>query len=176
MQEIQNKAQKIRCLICDFDGVMTDGRILIDNQGNEFKAFNLQDGFGIKLLQAADIEVAIITGSRQTVIDHRIKQLNIKYLYRDTINKQKAYSDLKSTLGLQDEEIAYIGDDLPDLAIMQKVGLSIAVANAVKQIKENANWQTKRKGGQGAIREACDFILEAQGCLNEALQRFLSDA
>ena len=176
MQTIQDKAQKIRCLICDFDGVMTDGRIFIDNQGNEFKAFNIQDGFGIKLLQAADIEVAIITGSRQTVVDHRIKQLNITHIYRGVINKQNSYSNLKSELSLQDAEIAYIGDDLPDLQIMQKVGLSIAVANAVKQVKENADLSTDSKGGHGAIREACDFILEAQGCLNTALQRFLGDA
>lgn len=176
MQDIIAKAQKIRCLICDVDGVMTDARIFIDNQGNESKGFNIQDGFGIKLLQAVNIDVAIITGSKQPILDYRTKQLDIKHLYRGAINKQSAYSNLKSTLGIQDDEIAYIGDDLPDLPIMQQVGLSIAVANAVKQVKANADWNTEFSGGHGAVREACDLILEAQGKFDIAQQRFLGNA
>lgn len=175
MIDLETKAKKIRCLICDVDGVMTDGRIFIDNQGNETKGFNIQDGMGIKLLQAANIEVAIITGSRQPILDFRTQQLAIKHLYRGAVNKQSAYDDLKASLGLMDEEIAYIGDDLPDLPIMQQVGFSIAVANAVKQVKENADWNTELPGGHGGVREACDFILHAQDMTDKSIQRFLGN-
>lgn len=174
MQNLINKAKKIRCLICDLDGVLTDCRVFIDNAGNEYKGFNIQDGFGIKLLQSAGIEVAVITGSKQGLIDHRFTQLKINHVYTGVINKQKSYDNLKQTLNLADEEFAYIGDDLPDLTIMKQVGFSIATANAVKQVKEYADWSTELSGGHGAVREACDFILESQELLNIALEKFLS--
>ena len=174
MQELTELAKKIKCVICDVDGVLTEGHIFIDNHGNELKAFNIQDGFGLKLLMSAGIEVAVITGSQNAVIDHRMQQLGIRHYFKGQINKQSAYDELKLRLNLTDEQFAYIGDDLPDLAIMKQVGFSVAVANAVRQVKEYATWSTEFHGGRGAVREACDFILNAQNKHDIALERFLS--
>lgn len=176
MNDLINKAKKIRCVICDVDGVLTDGLSFIDNNGNEYKGFNIQDGLGLKLLQAANIEVAVITGSKHAIIDHRMQQLAIKHYYKGIINKKIIYDKLKKDLNLNDEEFAYIGDDLPDLNVMRQVGLSIAVANAVSTIKENAHFNTELPGGHGGVRQACDFILTAQNIMNVALERFIANA
>src|SRR3990167_6901038 len=111
MHAIQEKAKKIQCVICDIDGVLTDGLIYIDNHANELKAFNIQDGLGLKLLMAAGIEVAVITGSKNDVIEHRMKQLDIRYYFKGQINKQAAFQELKTRLNLSDEAFAYVGDD-----------------------------------------------------------------
>lgn len=174
MNELIEKAKKIKCLICDVDGVLTDGLLFIDNHGNELKAFHVQDGMGLKFLMAAGIEVGVITTSRNAVIDHRMQQLGIKHYYKGQVDKQEAYQQIKKTLGFQDEEFAYIGDDLPDLPLIQKVGLGVAVANAVRQVKEFACWQTEQTGGRGAVRELCDLILNAQGKADSALAGYLS--
>jgi 3-deoxy-D-manno-octulosonate 8-phosphate phosphatase (KDO 8-P phosphatase) len=176
MQHLINKAKKVRCLICDLDGVLTDCRVFIDNSGNEYKGFNIQDGFGIKILQESGIEVAIITGSKQDLVKCRTEQLNIKHYYPGSLNKQLAFDDLKEKLNLTNEEFAYIGDDLPDLIIMKQIGFSIAPANAVRLVKESADWHTELSGGHGAVREACDFILQAQGTLSVSLEKFLQNA
>lgn len=174
MNILLEKAKKTRCLICDVDGVLTDGRLFVDNFGNELKAFHVQDGMGLKLLMAAGIDVAVITTSKNAVIEHRMQQLGIKYYFTGQVNKQSAFEQLKEMLKLNNEDFAYVGDDLPDAAIMQQVGLSVAVANAVKEIKESANLITTLEGGQGAVREVCDLILAAQGKLQIALERYLS--
>lgn len=168
------KAKKIQCVICDVDGVLTDGLIYLDNFANELKAFNIQDGFGLKLLQAADIEVAIITTSRNEVIDHRMQQLGIQHYFKGQVDKQQAYAQLKETLNLPHEAFAYIGDDLPDLPLIQRVGFGVAVSNAVDAVKNVATYHTKAHGGRGAVREVCDFILHAQGKAEAALQRYLT--
>ena len=174
MKELLEKAKKIKCVICDVDGVLTDGLLYIDNYGNEQKAFNVQDGMGLKLLMAAGIEVAVITTSNNAVIDHRMQQLGISHYFKGQVDKQAAYQQLKSRLGLDNESFAYIGDDLPDLAIIRQVGLSVAVANAVNQVKEFAMWHTQLHGGRGAVREVCDFILNAQNSQDEALNKYLA--
>ena len=174
MTELIEKAKRIRCLISDVDGVLTNGLLYLDNAGNELKAFHVQDGMGLKLLMAAGIQVAVITTARNAVIDHRMQQLGIQYYFKGQVDKRLAYQQLKAQLGLKDEAFAYIGDDLPDLAIIRQVGLGIAVANAVKEVKEFAIWQTQAHGGNGAVREVCDFILEAQGQQETALNKYLS--
>ncbi len=174
MTDVLEKAKKIKCVICDVDGVLTDGLLYIDNTGNELKAFHIQDGMGLKLLMSADIEVAVITTSRNAVIDHRMKQLGIRYYFKGQVDKREAYQQLKSQLKLDDESFAYIGDDLPDLPIIRQVGLGIAVANAVSQVKAFATWCTEKSGGSGAIREVCDLILHAQNKSDEALNRYLA--
>lgn len=174
MNELLAKAKKIQCVICDIDGVLTDGLIYIDNAANEQKAFNIQDGLGLKLLMAAGIEVAIITGSQNAVIDHRMKQLDIRHYFKGQINKQAAFDQLKLTLNLENDAFAYVGDDLPDLPIMKQVGLGVAVSNAVRQVKDIAAWNTELHGGRGAVREVCDLILNAQNKLDEALKTFLA--
>ena len=174
MKEIIEKAKKIQCVICDVDGVLTDGLLYIDNYGNEQKTFHIHDGVGLKLLMAAGIEVSIITTSRNAVIDHRMQQLGIRHYFMGQLDKRAAYQQLKSQLQLNDEAFAYIGDDLPDLPIILQVGLGVAVANAVAQLKELACWQTQLPGGRGAVRELCDLILNAQNKQDEALSNYLA--
>jgi len=173
MNPLLDKAKQIKCLICDMDGVLTDGLLYIDNHFNELKTFHIHDGVGLKLLMSAGIEVAVITGSRNPVVDHRMQQLGIVHYYKDQLNKQETYQQLKQKLNLQDEHIAYIGDDIPDAPIMQQVGLSVAVANAVQQIKEIAAWTTEKTGGRGAVRELCDLILNAQNKMDVAIAGYL---
>lgn len=173
MNELIEKAKKIKCLICDVDGVLSDGLLHIDNHGNELKSFHVQDGMGLKLLMSAGIEVAVITTARNAVVDHRMQQLGITYYYKGQVDKRDAYLQLKNKLGFTDEEFAYIGDDLPDLPLIQKVGLGVAVNNAVPQVKEFADWQTEQAGGRGAVRELCDLILSAQNKTELALTGYL---
>lgn len=173
MNNLLEKAKEIQCLICDIDGVLTDGLLYIDNNGNELKAFNIQDGMGLKLLMAAGIEVAVITTSKNNVVEHRMRQLGITHYFTGQVDKRRAFTELKSRLGLSNEHFAYAGDDLPDLPIMQQVGLGFAVANAVPQVKEFAIWTTEKRGGQGAVREICDLILTAQQKMDVALEGYL---
>lgn len=172
--DLLEKAQKIRCLISDVDGVLTDGLLYLDNHNNELKSFHVHDGMGLKLLMAAGIEVAIITTSRNAVIDHRMHQLGVCHYFTGQVDKRTAFDSLQKTLNLPDEAFAYVGDDLPDLPLIQRVGLGVAVANAQPRVREFAAWQTSSPGGRGAVREVCDLILEAQGKTLEALERYLS--
>jgi 3-deoxy-D-manno-octulosonate 8-phosphate phosphatase (KDO 8-P phosphatase) len=173
MNELIEKARKIKCLICDVDGVLTNGTLHIDNNGNELKSFHVQDGMGLKLLMAAGIEVAVITTARNAVVDHRMNQLGITHYFKGQVDKRHAYQQVKTHLALQDEQIAYIGDDLPDLPLIQLAGLGVAVANAVQQVKQFSDWQTGQSGGSGAVRELCDLILNAQDKTEVALEGYL---
>lgn len=173
-QDMIEKAKKIRCLICDVDGVLTDGRIYMAADGSELRSFHVHDGMGLKFLMASGIEVAIITTSRVPVIDHRMKQLGIPHYYRGQVCKKAAYDDLKQKLGFQDHEFAYIGDDWPDWEIMKQVGLSIAVGDAVPKITQNADWTTTKKGGAGAVREVCELLLSLHNTADKALNAYLS--
>lgn len=172
MNKIVALAKKVKCLICDMDGVLTDGLLYIDNHFNELKTFHIHDGVGLKLLMAAGIEVAVITGSHNAVVDHRMNQLGITHYYKGQLNKQAMYQQLKDKLALEDDQFAYIGDDLPDMIIMRQVGLGVAVANAVHQVKEIAHWQTELTGGRGAVRELCDLILNAQNKMDLAIKDY----
>lgn len=173
MQHLLDKILKIKCLICDVDGVLTNGMNYIDDRGNELKSFYVQDGVGLKLLMAAGIKVAVITGSYNPVIDHRMKQLNIALYFTGQINKLQSYQTIKQQLDIQDEHCAYIGDDVVDLPVMQQVGFSIAVDNAVHLVKNTADWVTTLPGGRGGLREACDYILSTQQKTDEAIQGYI---
>ncbi|WP_099074092.1 3-deoxy-manno-octulosonate-8-phosphatase KdsC [Proteus alimentorum] len=167
-EQIIKKAEKIQLLICDVDGVMSDGLIYMGNNGEELKAFNVRDGYGIRCLLTSGIEVAIITGRQSKLLEDRAKTLSITYLYQGQHNKLLAYQQLLDTLNLKPEQTAYIGDDLIDLPVMEKVGLSVAVADAHPLLTPRANYVTRIAGGRGAVRELCDLILLAQGRLEEA--------
>ncbi|QIG07295.1 3-deoxy-manno-octulosonate-8-phosphatase KdsC [Proteus sp. ZN5] len=167
-EQIIKKAEKIQLLICDVDGVMSDGLIYMGNNGEELKAFNVRDGYGIRCLLTSGIEVAIITGRQSKLLEDRAKTLGITYLYQGQHNKLLAYQQLLDTLNLKPEQTAYIGDDLIDLPVMEKVGLSAAVADAHPLLTPRANYVTRIAGGRGAVRELCDLILLAQGRLEEA--------
>lgn len=172
MEHIQNLAKKIRCLITDVDGVLSDGYLYVDHEGNELKAFHVQDGMGLKLLMAADIKVAVITTARNSVIDHRMQQLGVTLFYKGQVDKREAYRQIKEQLQLDDSEIAYIGDDLPDLPIIEQVGLGCAVGDAVAMVRKRAKYVTSKSGGHGAVRELCDLILEAQDKVDAAIEKY----
>ena len=174
MNDLVNKAKKIKCLVCDVDGVLTDGLLYLDALGHELKTFHVMDGVGLRMLMFAGIQVAIITGSTTPVIDYRMQQLNIEYYFKGYVNKQKAFDVLQSRLNLNHDEFAYIGDDVPDLPLIQQVGFGIAVANAVAEVKRHAIWHTTKPGGHGGVREVCDFILYAQDKFELAMNRYIA--
>lgn len=162
------RARNIRLLICDVDGVMSDGIIYMGNNGEELKAFNVRDGYGIRCLLTSDIDVAIITGRNARLMEDRCKTLGIRHLYQGQSDKLIAYGELLHKLSLSDEQVAYIGDDLIDWPVMAKTGLSVAVADAHPVLLPRAHYVTRTGGGRGAVRELCDLILMAQDKFEDA--------
>ncbi|AYA42005.1 3-deoxy-manno-octulosonate-8-phosphatase KdsC [Xenorhabdus nematophila] len=167
-KDIIEKAGKICLLICDVDGVMSDGLIYMGNEGEELKAFNVRDGYGIRCLITSGIDVAIITGRQATLLENRAKTLGITHLYQGQSDKILAYKELLDKLALQPDQIAYIGDDLIDWPVMAQVGLSVAVADAHPLLLPKADYVTRIAGGRGAVRELCDLVLFAQNKLESA--------
>ncbi|RRJ83723.1 KdsC family phosphatase [Aestuariirhabdus litorea] len=170
---LKERAQRIRLAVFDVDGVLTNGQLLFSENGEELKAFSTLDGQGIKMLQRAGIETAIITGRESQLVARRAQNLGIAHLYQGREDKLVALQELLPQLGLALEEVAYLGDDLPDLAAIRRVGLGAAVANAHDFVKQHACAVTLKPGGQGAAREFCDALLDAQGKLQEALDSYL---
>ena len=162
-------AQKVKLVLLDVDGVLTDGRLYYGNAGEELKAFDIQDGLGIKLLQNAGIMVGIITGRSSVLVERRAKELGIDHLIQGREDKLTALNELLEKITFEFEEIAFVGDDLPDLAIIRRVGLGITPANGNHLIASQALWQTKKSGGNGAVREVAELILSAQGKLESTL-------
>jgi len=160
---IREIAKKIKLLILDVDGVLTDGSIILDNEGNEFKSFHVRDGHGIKMLEKAGIKVAIITGRHSKVVERRAHELGITEVYQRCYIKSVAYEHLIEKMGISDNEVAYIGDDIVDIPIFKRVALSVAVADASEETKTEAMIVTENRGGRGAVREICDLILKANG-------------
>ncbi|WP_462153692.1 3-deoxy-manno-octulosonate-8-phosphatase KdsC [Pseudoalteromonas piscicida] len=163
--EAWEKAKQIKLLICDIDGVFSDGRIYLGNNGEELKAFNTKDGFGIKALIDSGIEVAVITGRHSQIVQQRMTSLNVTYIYQGQENKLVAYDELKTKLNLSDDEIAYIGDDGPDLPVMEQVGFAVAVNDAHPLVKRIAHYTTLMSGGFGAVRELTDLLMLSQNHL-----------
>jgi len=158
----QLKKLDIKLLILDVDGVLTNGQVYVCDCGHEIKGFSTQDGVGLKLLLANNIEIAVISGRKSLATKNRLRELKIKHVYLGVTDKITVFDKLKNKLSIENQNIAYIGDDLPDLLVMQQVGFSIAVDNAVAVIKDIAHYITTRKGGNGAVREACDLILSSK--------------
>lgn len=171
MQDILARAKNIKLVIFDVDGVLTDGSIIIGDDGEEYKAFHSRDGHGMKLLQYTGVEVAIITGRTSAVVEHRMTSLGINHLYQGQQVKLPAFEQLIKQLNLTPEQCAYVGDDWVDLAIMSRVGLAIAVQDADAIVKKHAHWTTPAKGGKGAAREVCELIMEGQGTLQDQIER-----
>lgn len=157
--DVKVRAKKIKLLICDIDGVFSDGRIYLGNQGEELKAFNTKDGFGIKALINSGFEVAVITGRHSQIVQQRMSSLTVQHIYQGQEDKLIAYQQLKQKLALSDEQIAYIGDDGPDMPVMEKVGLAIAVNDAHPLIKQLSHYVTQLPGGFGAVRELTDLLM-----------------
>jgi 3-deoxy-D-manno-octulosonate 8-phosphate phosphatase (KDO 8-P phosphatase) len=173
MQDILERARRIRLVIFDVDGVLTDGSLFLGDDGQEYKAFNSRDGHGMTMLRETGVTLAVITGRTSEVVRIRMESLGIKHVYQGRRDKMPAYEELKQTLALTDDRIAYVGDDVVDLPIMRRVGLSIAVADAHPLVRKHAHWHTTCRGGRGAGRDVCELIMEAQGNLNRMMTHYL---
>ena len=169
-KSLKEKVSRIKFVISDVDGVLTDGAIYKSNSGDEFKKFYVTDGSGVAVARAIDMKIALISGRYSKATEIRAKELRIEDVYNGTLDKIEPYTKLKQKYNLQDDEIAYIGDDIIDLPVMYKVGVPIAVNNAVDLVKDIAVFVTNKDGGNGAFREAIDWILTTQGRYDEALQ------
>lgn len=173
MQDILNKAKQIKLVIFDVDGVLTDGSLFFGDDGQEYKSFYARDGLGMKLLQRTGVEIGIITARSSNVVKHRMKNLGIKHVYQGSLNKAAAFDEMLTKLNIKAEHTAYAGDDIIDLAVMQRVGLAVAVQDAHPHVKQHAHWVTPHNGGRGAARDLCELIMEAQDTLTEQLDSFL---
>tara|TARA_B100001013_G_scaffold148493_1_gene88084 strand:+ start:1161 stop:1628 length:468 start_codon:yes stop_codon:yes gene_type:complete len=149
-------------LILDVDGVLTDGRLFYGSAGIEMKAFNVHDGYGIKKIQLEGISIAIVSGRTSDAVERRAKELNIRFLFQNVAQKDEVLEELCRESGIQPRHMAHVGDDLPDLALFQNVGLGIAVADARVEVQKSADFVTKAKGGEGAVREVCELILASR--------------
>lgn len=159
----RTKARRVRMLLLDVDGVLSDGRIILDNAGNELKAFHVRDGHGIKLAQRAGIVIGIITGRKAAVVNVRARELGIEEVHQGAHEKIIVYESLLAKYSLTDDQVAYVGDDVVDLEIMRRVGLAACVADADPSVLPAAHLITKAEGGRGAVREVINLILESQG-------------
>lgn len=161
-KDIVEIAKEIKLLICDVDGVFSDGLIYMGNNGEELKTFHTRDGHGVKSLMSAGVEIAIITGRQSTIVENRMKALGISLIYQGQNDKIKAYQDICSKINVDPKNTAYIGDDLIDWPVMEKVALKVCVADGHPLLVKRANYVTTIKGGYGAVREVCDLILQAR--------------
>lgn len=172
--QVLAKARRIKLLILDVDGVLTDGRLLFDDQGREYKCFHARDGHGIKLLRQSGVEVAVISGRKSQSVALRMKNLGIEHVYQGHEDKISAFQEVLEKTGVKPEQAAHVGDDLLDLPIMVRVGFAVAVKDANFAVKQHADWCTETRGGLGAAREVCDLIMQAQGTYERVLQHYLT--
>jgi 3-deoxy-D-manno-octulosonate 8-phosphate phosphatase (KDO 8-P phosphatase) len=169
---MHEKLKHIRLLLLDVDGVMTDGGIIYDANGVETKRFNVKDGHGIKMLQRHGIEVGIITGRTSVVVDNRAAELGITLVYQGALKKLDSYEDVKARTGLQDHQIAFMGDDVIDVPVLRRVGFSAAPSDGLPEVRAVVDYVAACCGGQGAVREVCDHILRACGAWDEVAERY----
>jgi len=167
------RAQKTKLLALDIDGVMTDGRIIYGDAGDELKAFDVQDGFGILLIKKAGIGVVIITAKGSKVVKRRAKDINADGLYLNATDKLKALDKVLKKFNVKHEEICFVGDDLIDIPVLKRVGLAVAVPNAAAEVKSNAHMITANPGGRGAVREVAEFLIKSQGKWDDILKHYL---
>jgi 3-deoxy-D-manno-octulosonate 8-phosphate phosphatase (KDO 8-P phosphatase) len=167
---IANNLKKIKLLLLDVDGVLTDGSIIYNDKGQETKQFNVRDGFGMKLLMSAGIQLGIVTGRRSKALARRCNDLGIRLIFDGISDKGSVFDEVRQRTGISAENIAFVGDDIPDLALMRRIGVSIAVADAHENVRAYADWVTSTPGGAGAVREVCEAILRSQGNWDNILE------
>ena len=172
--EVLARAANVKLVVFDVDGVLTDGRLLLGDNGVEYKAFHSRDGHGMKMLGQTGVELAIITGRRSQLVAERMSSLGIAHVHQGHTSKLPVFEKLIADLDLAANEAAYVGDDVVDLGIMARVGLAVAVANAHPLVLERAHWHTVNDGGRGAAREVCDLVMHAQGTLDAIHRDYLN--
>jgi 3-deoxy-D-manno-octulosonate 8-phosphate phosphatase (KDO 8-P phosphatase) len=160
--KLREKAKRIKLLLLDVDGVLTDGRIIMDDTGKELKHFDVRDGYGIRLIIRSGIQVGIMTGRFSKVVRHRAKDLGIRMVFQKVHRKMEVYEKIKKKSRLSDREIAYMGDDIVDLPVLGKAGLAVTVRDAWEGLMKHVDYVTRRKGGEGAVRELVEIVLQAQ--------------
>jgi 3-deoxy-D-manno-octulosonate 8-phosphate phosphatase (KDO 8-P phosphatase) len=168
------RAARVRALVLDVDGVLTDGKLYFDNQGNEMKAFSTRDGLGMRALQAQGTLLALITGRRSEIVAHRAANLGIEHVYQGRSDKLNAFNELLAATGIDQQEVCYAGDDWVDIPVLDRAGLAVTVADADAVVKQRVHWVTSRPGGHGAVREICDMILAARGLDQRVLDGILA--
>jgi len=169
---MDDRLNKIKLLLLDVDGVMTDGRIIFDSNGVESKFFNVKDGHGIKMLQRSGVEVGIISGRQSMVVTNRAKELGIGIVYQKAIDKLTPYLAILQETGLSDDQVAFIGDDVIDIPVLRRVGFAAAPPDAVAEVMPYVHFVTSKGGGWGAVREVCDLIMKARGDWEEVTARY----
>jgi 3-deoxy-D-manno-octulosonate 8-phosphate phosphatase (KDO 8-P phosphatase) len=172
-QEVLERAKRVKLIVFDVDGVMTDGSLYLCDDGQEYKAFNSQDGLGMKLLKASGVDMAIITGRTSKVVVKRAENTGVAHFFQGVEDKLEAFMQLSRELGLDHSECAFMGDDVVDLPPMLRSGLAITVPAAPALVKKHAHVVTEREGGRGAVREICEFIMRAQGTLDTQMTQYL---
>ena len=170
---LRKRAQAIKLVAFDIDGVMTDGRLYYTDFGNETKAFNVKDGLGIKLLRSTGVEIAIITGRTSELVKKRASDLKISKLVQGREDKIVALKEMMAPMGIEAHQVAYMGDDLPDLSAIRFAGIGVAVADALPIVRENADMVMTCNGGDGAVREFCEWLMAAQGNLDSIHARYM---
>lgn len=168
------KASNIKLAVFDVDGVLTDGKLILGESGNEYKAFHVRDGHGLVMLLESGCKIAVITARSSTIVAERMASLGIEYVYQGEKDKGARLMQLIDELGLDRNDVAYVGDDVIDLPAMTKVGLPVAVADARPEVKDYADWVTEERGGQGAVREVCELIMKAQDKYDAKIKNYLS--
>lgn len=170
--KLEDRCKKVELVLSDVDGVLTDGGIIFDNQGIEIKRFHTRDGLGIKLWKRGGFKFGILTARTSHIVKLRASELGVDIVRQGFEEKLKVTLDLIQELGLQNPQVGYIGDDLPDLLVMRQVGLAIAVADAVEEVRARAHYVTKLSGGHGAVREALEVILKAKGLWSDLISKY----
>lgn len=173
LSELYDRARRIRLVIFDVDGVLTDGSLFITDTGEEFKAFHSQDGHGMKMLQATGIQLAIVTGRTSRSVERRAQNLGVGILYQGVEDKLAVFEQILASFGFEEESCAYMGDDVVDLPVMRRCGLAVAVPDAPSLVKARAHYVTRQPGGRGAVRELCEIIMHAQGTFDAQMQPYL---
>lgn len=171
--DLETRLRSIKLLIMDVDGVLTEGQIIYGQNGVELKAFNVRDGHGIKLIHRAGLKTAIITGRESEAVTRRAQELDISYLIQNAKNKIEAYREILKESGFKEHEVAFIGDDLVDIPVMRRVGVAVTPSDGHELVKQYALLITRKKGGQGAVRELIEIILKAQGKWEKVVARYL---
>ena len=169
---IREKLTQVKMLLLDVDGVMTDGRIIMDSEGRELKNFDVRDGHGLVMLQRYGLKVGILTGRTSAVVDHRARDLKITEVYQGALNKKEVFEKILINNRLSAREVAFVGDDIVDIPVLKQVGFSAAVADALDIVKQAVDYVTVRQGGHGAVREICEMILQAQNRWPDVASRY----
>jgi 3-deoxy-D-manno-octulosonate 8-phosphate phosphatase (KDO 8-P phosphatase) len=171
--DLRQRAARIRLVVFDVDGVLSDGSLYFSDDGTEIKAFNSKDGHGIKMLKSSGVDVAVITGRSSPLVTRRMQALGIEHVFQGHEDKLPVFEKLLESLDLDAEQAAYVGDDVVDLPVMRRVGLAVSVADAHPLVLEHAHWCTRNPGGNGAAREVCEQVMAAQGTLDAQLEKYL---